>query len=84
LAGDRFDHRVNGVFFAAFFSNGLMPTSVSVIGDQPSSPTQSTIQARTTVQRTVPRPVVRAELRPHPGPLTGAVALHRMPAAENL
>ena len=38
--------------FLAAFSNGLTPTSVSVIGDQPSSPTQSRIQARTTVQRT--------------------------------
>src|SRR5690349_21896943 len=39
-----------------FFSNGLTPTSVSVIADQASRPTlrESADQPRTTVQRTVP------------------------------
>src|SRR6478609_2043291 len=60
--------------FTACLGIELMPLSVSVIADQPSSPTIIGVSARNTVQRTVPpgdRPaVVDDQLRqPQPGAL---------------
>jgi hypothetical protein len=66
----------------------LMPLSVSVIGDQPSSPTIIGVSARNTVQRTVPRglpcvwratgdPCVRRLQAPERTPLADAAERER-------